>query len=589
MTGVKEEAVNASLGSTVGEQLDVGRLVRPVWRRLMFNVMARRLLLGAAVTMVGIAAVTIGAHFLTLQGAFSLSETGPWYLLIAVAGCLATVFYIVHDTPTGIDAIRITDRALGLKDRLSAAYEYASENGRMVNLQRQELQMVLKGKRIAGAVRIQAPRREIIALLLSLLLVIVTLRLPDPQADVAASQATNHRVTGFAASAVRHLIAQQPGVAPPASTAMHTTKPTSTQSPTLKLLRNLASKLQASDSQRTALKAVAESLSQLRQIASTGTQDRAQLQAVAKAMNGGATKALSASLPTGDSRASAKAIQQLQTSVGTMSTTQRSALAQSLEQAANVASPSVKQALRKVAFSLGDNDLAAARAALQELQQKVAAAQASANAVPSALKSVRQLATIQRNIAKGVTASPQRNAAGSRAGTSGTRSSASATRGTPRGAGGNRTNGKNGAQATANPRVPGANSTAKPGAGSTAHGNNAAAGSSRSPSAGSVGTSQSGNGTGSGSAGSGTGSGSSGGTRSGNGGHVDTVYLPGKRSTAPGIVEDGPLGSSIALTSPSFQHILSQYSSAANQALGRVALPPSLQGAVKQYFSALQK
>ena len=70
-------------------------------------------------------------------------------------------------------------------------------------------------------------------------------------------------------------------------------------------------------------------------------------------------------------------------------------------------------------------------------------------------------------------------------------------------------------------------------------------------------------------------------------GKYETFYLPGDRNGGPSVTEQGPMGQPVQVTSGTFRQMLPQYSSAAQASLGRTALPPALQQAVKRYFQAL--
>jgi ribosomal 50S subunit-associated protein YjgA (DUF615 family) len=576
--------MNLATETAYGEPLDIGRLVRPLRWKLGLNAALVRILRGAAIILAGIAIVTALAHYMTLPGSNGQGGDGPWILIVSVSGAIATLGFAAKSRPSNMEAIRIADRNLGLKDRLTTAYEFSGDDSPMMALQRHELRTVIREQRMARAIALNLPVREVGMLLLAVALTIGSAHAPDPQATSAAARTHNHRVTAFAAASIKGLIAGQPKSA--TATPLH--QSATRETPAVKILQDLAKKLQATDDQRTALKAIAAALAQMRQNASAAAQARAQLQAISKGLSGAATNALSGALRAGDSNASKLALQKLRKSIGTLSPAQRSALAQSLERAANAAAPSIKQTLRKAAFALGDNDPSTARQALTDLTKQIAAAQTSANSAPTSVKTAQQLAAIQQNVANGVSRSQAQPGAGKQSGAQRSSPGKTAPRNATASASG--AGGKTASQSrpTGHGRAISGKAGVKQSIGSTVSGSSNT-GKHGSAIAAISGTTRSGNGSGQGRSGSGRGTGSSGTGNAGARGHVGTVYLPGKRSSGPGITEDGPLGSSIAVTSPSFQSVVAQYTSVANSALDRIALPPALQGAVKRYFSALQK
>ena len=67
------------------------------------------------------------------------------------------------------------------------------------------------------------------------------------------------------------------------------------------------------------------------------------------------------------------------------------------------------------------------------------------------------------------------------------------------------------------------------------------------------------------------------------------VYLPGDRHGGPSTQTQGELGRSVQVQTGAFHQLVSQYAQAADSTLGRAALPPDRQAAVKRYFQSLEQ
>jgi hypothetical protein len=68
-----------------------------------------------------------------------------------------------------------------------------------------------------------------------------------------------------------------------------------------------------------------------------------------------------------------------------------------------------------------------------------------------------------------------------------------------------------------------------------------------------------------------------------------TVFVPGKQGKGAEIVRNGPKGAPAPGALVPYQQVVGQYAQSAHQALDRAALPPSLQGDVRRYFSTLSR
>ena len=72
-------------------------------------------------------------------------------------------------------------------------------------------------------------------------------------------------------------------------------------------------------------------------------------------------------------------------------------------------------------------------------------------------------------------------------------------------------------------------------------------------------------------------------------GRLERVYVPGQGGSGPSQTTTGPNGLPAAGGSRPYGDVLATYDNAARASLERGALPPSLQNAVKRYFSTLSR
>ncbi len=68
-----------------------------------------------------------------------------------------------------------------------------------------------------------------------------------------------------------------------------------------------------------------------------------------------------------------------------------------------------------------------------------------------------------------------------------------------------------------------------------------------------------------------------------------TVFVPGKQGKGPTITRTGPNGAPQLGAIVPYRQVVGQYTQSAHQALDRAALPPSLQGYVRRYFTTLSR
>lgn len=569
-------------GSTTMAGFDPAATVAPVRRRLGAGLAVRWLLRGCAAAALTVAVLVAIGHVVPWPDGDPLGGATRWAAALAAAILAVAILLALRGWPSVEAAVRHADLALDLKDRLTTAHEFAGREGELVELQRQEARERLHEVDLRRAVRFRLPGREIAAAALATLIAVGAALAPDPQAsaqsDRARQQAVAHHAAVRTAASLRAIQqrAAQLAKQQPASARRLSTRQIED------LLRQLQSQLLKARTPAQALKALAGAQQQLRQLETQSAQAQRQLAALAQALANSPAQQLARALASGDPAATQRAMGALQKSLAGMSRSRRQALARALEQAANRAQGRVGEQLRQAAQSLAHDDVNAARQSLGAAAQQLAAAQRQAQAGPPSMQALSDIQEIKQGVANGVTQSSPAPGAAKSAGTGRQGSAAGAGRGKPgssqsgssagsRGrhgsgrAGGQPSSGSGNGKATGAGQVPGGAGAQAPGSGQAG--------------AGATGTGSGGHGSGGGHSGAGAGS----------AGRYRNVFLPGQRHGGPSTTTTGPLGAAVPVQSQAFRQVLPGYAGAAESSLGRTALPPALQAAVKRYFQSLEQ
>ncbi len=617
----------AALDHPHGEPLDVRILIRPLRRRMATTLVAHRVIAAAAAILIGIATIFFLDRVLPWPGTTGSARIAIAAMAYALAILIGTGIRIAMDWPTIPATIQHVDRELGLKNRLSTAYEHRNRADRMAALQRAELQRLLVTTRLVEAVTIRLPRRLLGLFALGLMLLGLALASPSSRGSAHSQNSDVLAITRHAATAAGKLLDHLGNSA--ASTRSTAPAQSLTSLQIKNVLQNLQKQLASAQSQHAALRALSTAQDNLQKIATGAAQARGATQSLASALRQGPTQQVAHALQAGDPGAVKQSLQSLSRQLASMSPAQRLAAARALERAANVAPAALKQTLRQAAFSLTDNNPAGASVALKSAASQAAQLQQQANADRSAQQAAVGVQKIQSDAANGATdnsaincptasagnsgsiaaaceetpvvgaaASPQARGSGQSA-SSPPASSGSPVSKTATGAGTGRRSRKSSSPGSgASQRGSTGAASASSGSATTHSGQSALAGTAsragqaagatvnlQSPSTvGSASTSAST----SGQSGSGSGSGSKGTAGSGSPGRATTVYVPGAQLKGPGVTEAGPLGSTVEVGSPSYEQMVEKYATSANAALGREAVPPGIQDAIKRYFSTLQ-
>ena len=598
--------------------LDLERIVRPVRRRMAAQLLLGWALRGAAAALLGAAAFVAAGHLLTWPAGDPLGGPRGWAILVAVAVAIGVLAIVARRWPSVDQALAEADRRMGLKDRLTTAREFAGRDSELIVLQRRELGRALRGVDLRQAVCPRLPRREAGLIGLGALLVLGATLLPNPQATAQARQRQQQQVARYAAARTAALV--RPPQAPVPPKGGQPVPEGRNMRAVQSVLHRLQGQLAGAKSAVQALKALTAAQQSLQHLNTQGAQAQQSLAAAAHALASGQTSALSRALRAGNPATTRKALGALAKALPKLSAADRQAVAKALAKAAAAAGQqgALAQALQRAAQAAG-SDPAAASPSLASLAQQLQEAQASAAAASTSARALQDLARIKQDVANGVGGPQQQSPAGSsrspalpRTG----RRMAPRRRGSQPGKGSGSKNGggkgaagqpgkgggaKGGAQgqqgagqgkgqgrAGGNGGKGGTGKGLASGGQAGNGGQGGAASSSGGAGNGPAGSSANGVGSGHGSSGHG-GAGGNAGTGGQGTGRFERVYLPGERHGGPSTQTQGELGRSVQVQSGAFRQLVSQYAQAADSTLGRTALPPDRQAAVKRYFQSLEQ
>ena len=596
--------------------LDVARIVRPVRRRMAAQLLLAWGLRGAGAALISAAIAVAASHLLTWPAGDPLGGPRGWAILVSALLALAVIAIVARRWPSTDQAVGEADRRLGLKDRLATAREFAGRDSELIVLQRQELARTLQGTDLRQAVRPKLRRRDLALIALGTLLVLGATLLPNPQATAQAQQRQQRQVARYAATRTAALVHPPQATAAPKGDTRRP-PPGRNLRAVQSLLRRLQGQLAGAKSPVQAIKALTAAQQALQHLNAQGTQAQQSLAAAAHALASGQTSALAKALRGGDPAATGKALSALAKSLPKLSAADRQAVAKALAKAAAGQQGQLAQALQRAAQAAG-SDPAAASPSLSSLAQQLQEAQASASAAPTSTRALQDLAKIKQDVANGVGGPRQQSPTGAQpqpgtskngpqdgsapegsqpgkgsgakgsggkgaAGQPGKGSGAKGAQG-QQGTGQGKGQGKGGGKGGKGGTGKGSASGGKAGNG----GQGGAAGSSGGAANGPSGSSANGLGSGQGSSGHG-GAGGNAGTGGQGAGRFERVYLPGERHSGPSTQTQGELGRSVQVQTGAFHQLVSQYAQAADTTLGRAALPPDRQAAVKRYFQSLEQ
>ncbi|MEO6796788.1 MAG: hypothetical protein ABI401_04080 [Candidatus Dormibacter sp.] len=472
-------------------------------------------------------------------------------LQIAIAGVplilLACAIAWLVSRPSPPVLLLVADLRLGLKERLSTAWERRAATGPLDGHLRQDALGHAASLRPGAAFPVRIDRREGGTIAALAVIALGLAIFPNPMDRVLAQRQADRVSQARAVTAVQ---AAQKKVVAPASPA-----PVSPQ--VVKILQDAQATIRQADSPRQALETITPAEQKLQQLSDPQTPARnSSAQNLANALSAtsagrSAGQALSASPKQG-----AQSLRDLASQLQSLSPKDQQELAKALANAAQHAQdPAMSKSLQNASDSLKKGDTAAASQALNDtasqldsLQQQNANDQAVASAI-NGLEAARQELASQAD--RDATQSGQAGAAASEA-----------------------------ASASAQARASGSGSGSGSGTGSGSGSGTGSGGSGSGTGTGS------GSGTGSGGSGSGAGTGS--GSGSGSAAQsTERIYVPGQ--PVPGQSEDQPtpLGPGQDVPLSPYNQVINAYQQAALDAVDQSLIPGSDRELVRQYFSQL--
>jgi hypothetical protein len=479
---------------------------------------------GALAAATWVAAVQIVSRIVTLAPRVELAVAGlPVALLVVAIAWVAT-------RPGPEALMRAADTRLGLKERLSTAWERRGASGAMDDLLRQDALQHAQPDRLGRAFPLHINRREAGVLAVAAATAFALAVLPNPMDQVLHQRQADRASQTKAADAIREAqtkIAASPKAAP-------------VDPKVQQILTDTAKRIRDAQDPRQALQSISPAQQQLQQLSDPQTPARSNTaQNLANALSTTSSGQAAAQALSNSPAKGADELRKLANQLQGLSPQERAQLEKALADAAKHAQdPAMASSLQRASSALAKGDIAAAAAALSEtagqldsLQDQQTNDQEIAAAI-NALEAARQ----------GLAAQADRDAAAASGATGNASASAAA---------------------------------------SAAAGNGNGNGSAN------------GNGSGSG-AGTGTGTGSgSGGSSSGGSGSGDAakpsekLYVPGQ--PVPGIVQNDPAplgpGQDVPLTP--YSQVIRAYQQAALNATNRSLIPGSQRDLVREYFSRL--
>ena len=425
----------------------------------------------------------------------------------------------------------VADQRLGLKERLSTAWERRASTGMMDDLLRRDALQHADRAPLTRAFPIRINRREVGILAIVALAVLLLAVLPNPMNQLLAQRRADAASQARAAGAVHDVQAK---IAANAATVPADPK-------VQKILAATEKQIRQAPDPRQALQAISPAEQQLQQLSDPQTPARTSTaQNLASSLS--ATKAGKAAgqALTASPAKGAEALRQLASQLQSLTPQERAQLAQALATAAQHAQdPAMAASLSRASSALAAGDYAAAAAALNDMAGQLDSLQAKQNTDAQVAAGMNSLEAARQELA----AQADRDAAAA----SGT-SNAGASPGAGNGSGNTNGNGNGNGNATGN----GSGSGGTGSGGSNGHGA------------------------------SGSGSGSGQGSKP-----SEKVFVPGQ--PVPGQFENDPTplgpGQDVPLTP--YTQVVQAYGKAALDATDQSLIPGSERDLVREYFSTL--
>jgi hypothetical protein len=472
---------------------------------------------------------------------------------IPVALAAAAIAWLLR-RPSAAILMRLADIRLGLKERLSTAWERRTESGGLDDVQRRDALQHAARARLAAAFPVRVNRGEASLVAILAIFALALALLPNPMDQVLAQRQADRTSQARAAKAVEDAKKK----------IADSAKPTPVDPQVQKILQDAQAKIRQADGPRKALESITPAEQQLQRLTDPGTPAlSSSAQNLANALSGTAAGRSAAQAISTSPAKGAQSIRDLASQLQNLSPKDREELAKALAKAAQQAQNSkMRDSLSKASSSLQNGDPSAAAQALNDVASQLDSLQEQQNTDQAVASAINGLESARQELA----AQADRDAKGQ-----GAQANAGAS-GSPR--------------AGASPG--GAGAGASPGASGNGSGNGTGTGNGDGTGTGNGTGTGTGTGNGNGSGGTG-GSGSSGsGTGSGSGAKsTERVYVPGQPVPGQSENDPTPLGPGQDVPLSPYSQVIQAYQQAALDATNQSLIPGSERDLVRQYFSQL--
>src|SRR5439155_13871406 len=306
---------------------------------------------------------------------------------IPLALAVAAVAWLFR-RPKAAVLMRLADFRLGLKERLSTAWERRTESGPLDGVQRQDALRQAASARLGSAFPVRVNRGEASLVAILAIFSLALALLPNPMDQVLAQRQADRTSQAKAAKALQ---AAQKKVADNA-------KPTPIDPEVQRILQDAQAKIREAGGPRKALETITPAEQQLRRLTDPGTPAlSSSAQNLANALSGTAAGRSAAQAISSSPAKGAQSVRDLASQLQNLSPKDREELAKALAKAAQQAQNStMRDSLSKASSSLQRGDTAAAAQALDgvasqldSLQQQENSDQAVAAAI-NGLEAARQ-------------------------------------------------------------------------------------------------------------------------------------------------------------------------------------------------------
>lgn len=346
-------------------------------------------MLGAAAW---IGVVLLVTRLVPFEPRVQLAAVGiPVMLVVA-----ATAWIVSRPGPGAL--MRRADQGLGLKERLSTAWERRASSGLMDDLLRRDALEHAEGNRLARAFPIRLSKREAGVLAIVAAAAVLLAVLPNPMDQLLAQRQADAASQARAATAVQDVQNKIAASTTPADPKVQ------------KILTDTQKQIRQAPDPRQALQAISPAEQQLLQLSDPQTPARTSTaQNLASSLSATkAGKAAGQALTASPSKG-AQALRLLASQLQSLTPQERAQLAQALATAAQHASdPAMAASLQSASSALSSGDSAAAAAALTDLAGQLDSLQAQQNTDQQVASAINGLETARQGLA----AQADRDAAG---------------------------------------------------------------------------------------------------------------------------------------------------------------------------------